>query len=44
MADKHTRRSPPLSIPLPFEKALDGLLRVKPEKKAIKPKKKPNRK
>jgi hypothetical protein len=39
MAGKETRRSPPMRIPLPFNKAVEGLLAVKPKKPA-KPKKK----
>lgn len=31
-------------ISLPFDKAVEGLLAVKPEKKAAKPKKKPGKK
>jgi hypothetical protein len=31
-------------IPLPFDKIVEGMLQVKPQKKATKPKKKPGKK
>jgi len=33
-----------MKLPLPFDKAVEGLLAVKPEKKPAKPKKKPAKK
>lgn len=43
MEAKPTRRSPPMKLPLSFDKAVEGLLAVKP-KKPPKPKKQPKRK
>lgn len=43
MEEKPSRRSPPLRLPLSFDKAVEGLLAVKP-KKAEKPKKKLSKK
>jgi hypothetical protein len=46
--DQHKRKTPPLAIPLPFDKAVDGLLGVKPKpddkREAKKPKKKKTKK
>jgi hypothetical protein len=41
---KQTSRSPPLRIPLPFEKAVEGLLGSKPAKPAAKKKARPKKK
>ena len=43
MVDTPTRRSPPLKIALSFDRAVEGLLAVKPKRPAP-PKKKPGKK